>query len=36
MRILLTNNTLGLRAGSELYVRDVALALLSRGHEPIA
>ncbi len=36
MRILLTNNTLALRAGSELYVRDVALALLARGHTPIA
>lgn len=36
MRILLTNNTLDQRAGTELYVRDVALALLARGHEPIA
>ena len=36
MRILLTNNTLDTRAGSELYVRDVALALLRRGHQPIA
>ena len=25
MRILLTNNSLGLRAGSELYVRDIPL-----------
>lgn len=36
LRILITNNTLVSRAGSELYVRDVALALLKRGHEPIA
>ncbi|WP_266169772.1 glycosyltransferase family 4 protein [Dyella subtropica] len=36
MRILITNNTLAGRAGSELYVRDVALALLKRGHQPIA
>lgn len=36
LRVLLTNNTLALRAGSELYLRDVALALLSRGHTPIA
>ncbi|MFC5740254.1 glycosyltransferase [Dyella tabacisoli] len=36
MRILITNNTLGSRAGSELYVRDIALALLKRGHQPIA
>lgn len=36
MRVLITNNTLGPRAGSELYVRDIALALLRRGHEPIA
>jgi hypothetical protein len=36
MRVLLTNNTLDSRAGSELWVRDVALALLRRGHQPIA
>src|SRR2546429_10010020 len=36
MRVLITNNTLALRAGSELYVRDVALGLLKRGHTPIA
>lgn len=36
MRILLTNNTLAERAGSELYVHDVALELLRRGHQPIA
>lgn len=36
MRVLLTNRTLDERAGTELYVRDVALALLARGHQPIA
>ena len=36
MRVLITNNTLDHRAGSELYVRDIALALLRRGHHPIA
>jgi hypothetical protein len=36
MRVLLTNNTLAGRAGSELYVRDLALALLRRGHSPVA
>jgi hypothetical protein len=34
--VLFTNNTLALRAGSEMYVRDVALALLRRGHRPTA
>ena len=36
MRVLITNNTLAARAGSELYVRDLALALLRRGHQPVA
>ncbi len=36
MRVLLTNHTLAHRAGTELYVRDLALALLARGHQPIA
>lgn len=36
MRILLTNNTLGERAGTELYLYDVALELMRRGHHPIA
>lgn len=36
MRILFTNNTLAGRAGSELYVRDLALAMLRRGHNPVA
>jgi len=34
--ILITNNTLHHRAGSELYVRDIALGLRERGHFPIA
>ncbi|MBI3147828.1 MAG: glycosyltransferase [Betaproteobacteria bacterium] len=36
LRILLTNNTLSSRAGSELYLRDLAISLLKRGHFPIA
>lgn len=36
LRILLTNNSLGLHAGSELYVRDLAVALMKRGHLPVA
>lgn len=36
MRILFTNSTLADRSGSELYVRDLAMALRARGHEPIA
>lgn len=35
MRILITNHALANRAGSELYVRDLAIGLLGRGHEPI-
>ncbi len=35
LRILLTNNTLAARHGSELYVRDLALALMRRGHFPV-
>lgn len=35
MRVLFTNNTLAERAGSELYVRDVAIALARRGHQPV-
>jgi Glycosyltransferase Family 4 len=34
--VLFTNNALAARAGSEIYIRDVALALLRRGHRPIA
>jgi hypothetical protein len=33
--VLITNNALHRRAGSELYVRDLATALLDRGHAPI-
>ncbi|MDQ2936824.1 MAG: glycosyltransferase [Acidobacteriota bacterium] len=36
MRILITNNGLSSRAGSELYVRDLAIGLLARGHTPVA
>jgi glycosyltransferase involved in cell wall biosynthesis len=35
LRILITNRMLVRRAGTELYVRDLALALQSRGHVPI-
>lgn len=34
MRVLLTNHGLKQRAGTELYVRDIALALQRRGVEP--
>ena len=34
--VLLTNNALAGRGGSETYIRDVALALLERGHRPVA
>jgi hypothetical protein len=33
LKILITNNTLAARAGTELYVRDLALALARHGHE---
>lgn len=36
MRILITNNTLDHRGGSEIYVRDLAISLLNRGYTPIA
>ena len=36
LRVLITNNTLAGRAGSELYVRDTATELLKRGHAPVA
>jgi len=35
LRVLITNTGLDVRAGSELYVRDLAAALLARGHTPI-
>jgi len=36
MRVLLTNTTLGIRGGSTLYLRDVAMELMRRGHSPVA
>jgi hypothetical protein len=36
VRILLTNRSLDQRAGSELYLLDLATRLLARGHSPIA
>ena len=36
LTVLITNNTLDNRAGSELYVRDIAAGLLKRGHTPVA
>lgn len=36
LRVLLTNNALAYHAGSETYLRDVALSLLRRGHRPVA
>jgi glycosyltransferase involved in cell wall biosynthesis len=35
LRILITNNALAGRGGSELYVRDLALGLIRRGHRPV-
>ena len=35
LRVLITNFTLSGRSGSELYVWDLATALLARGHHPI-
>jgi len=36
LRVLITNHALAARAGTELYVRDLAVELLRRGHTPIA
>ena len=36
LRVLITNNALAARGGSELYVRDISLGLMKRGHEPVA
>ena len=36
MRILIVNHTLAGRAGTELWVRDVAVRLFERGHSPVA
>lgn len=35
MKILITNLILNNRTGTELYVRDLALSLLKRGHSPV-
>jgi hypothetical protein len=35
LRVLITNHALAERAGSELYVRELALGLLRSGHTPI-
>gem|GEM_PF-2652153 len=35
MRILITNNTFDLRAGTELFCRDFVLALKKRGHQVV-
>jgi hypothetical protein len=35
LRVLITNRTLASRTGTELYVRDLAAALLERGHTPV-
>lgn len=35
MRILLTNVTLASRTGTEINIRDIALGLLRRGHQPV-
>jgi glycosyltransferase involved in cell wall biosynthesis len=35
LRVLLTNRSLEHRAGSELYVSEIATALLARGHSPV-
>jgi len=35
VRILLTNRTLAERGGTQTYVRDLATALLRRGHAPV-
>lgn len=35
LRILMTTNSFAGRAGSEVYVRDLALALMKRGHFPV-
>lgn len=35
LRVLLTNRVLAHRTGTELYIRDLALELLRRGHQPV-
>src|SRR5262249_58647483 len=34
LRVLITNTTLATRTGTETYVRDLAAALLRKGHRP--
>lgn len=36
MRILMASGSLSVRRGGPLYVRDLAIGLLARGHEPVA
>jgi len=36
LRVLLTNAYLSDRGGSELYIRDIAVELRRRGHQPVA
>ena len=35
MRVLITNTSVAGRTGTEMYVRDLALGLLRRGHRPL-
>jgi len=35
IRVLITNHTLASRSGTETYVRDLALGLLRRNHQPV-
>jgi hypothetical protein len=35
LRVLIANNTLATRSGTEIYVRDLADGLLGRGHTPV-
>ncbi len=35
IKVLITNNTLASRAGSELYALDLAIELMKRGHRPV-
>lgn len=36
LRILFTNSTLNARAGSEMFIHDLAVGLRARGHHPVA
>jgi len=36
LRVLITNNALAARRGSEMYVRDIAVDLVKRGHTAVA